>query len=123
MVEEPLPVFLSQMHLHGGCQPEEIVQRAALHRVPHRDVDIADVRRYGVQDRDQKTLVRKDHGAVLVLQQGRKKFRLSHSRRHTDNLNSGYGLRVVVQGESLSEFVHVPGHKKRGVVAGVFDHL
>ena len=136
------------MELEGGYIVHERIDLAARHRVAHRDIHIADFRRYRVQERYQEALVGEHDGRIGTghiqvsdpgevsaglfrsdfLQYFRQILRLSHRRRHTQDMNcraSGQCRLVgwsVIQCEGLRKFHDILRHEHRGAVHRVAQH-
>ena len=123
MVEQDLISFGPEVHLHREDQRQEAVEGAVLHRKAHRDIDVLDVGRNGIQDRQQQGFVRDDNSIGVILQDGRQKLCLSHRRRYADNFDFRCRQPLGVIFERLRKLLHIRCHEEGTLVAGIPDHL
>ena len=85
MIEMPFFLLPDRVKLNGSQIGHHNVQRAGLHRKSHRDIDIGDFFRNGIQHRFKKILIRQDYRTISA-----PIFKSAHLGKITSGMHPGY---------------------------------
>ena len=127
VVEQPFAGTVPQAQLQGDDILHQREKGARPHRVSHRDIDIPDPFRNGIQQGQQKVLVRKYEGGFDgcavpdLFQDGRSQLDLAGRRRNADDPDVRDALRRL-HGKGLGEFGEIPLHEEGRLVERMADH-